>query len=105
MADVKNFYLSTPMEELEYMNILVRLIPCEIKVDYKVSKFEHTGYAYVQIKKGMYGLAQAGQLENELLAKRSANHRFSQTPHTPSLWKHHTNPIQFTLVMDNFGIK
>ena len=31
-ADVKNFYLNTPMDEIEYMKILVRLIPYEIKV-------------------------------------------------------------------------
>ena len=63
-ADVKNFYLNTPMEEPEYMKILIRLIPDEKKVEYKVSKFEHTGYVYVQINKGMYGMAQEGLLAN-----------------------------------------
>ena len=36
-ADMKNFYLKPPMDEPEYTKILVRLIPDEIKVDYKVS--------------------------------------------------------------------
>ena len=53
----------------------------------------------------MYGLAQAGLLVNELLAKRLAKHGFSQTPHTPGLWKHHIKPIQFALLVDNFGMK
>ena len=44
------------------MKIPVRLIPDEIKVEYKVSKFKHAGYVYVQINKGMYGIAQAGLL-------------------------------------------
>ena len=104
-ADVKNFYLNTPMDEPEYMKILVRLILDEIKVEYKVSEFEHAGYFYVQIKKGMYGLAQSSLLENELLAKRLAKTWFNQTPHTPGLWRHHTKPIQFALVVDDFGIK
>ena len=39
IADVKNFYFNTPMKEPEYMKIPVRLIPDEIKVEYKVSKF------------------------------------------------------------------
>ena len=53
----------------------------------------------------MYGLAQEGLLANELLAKRLAKHRFKKNPHTPGLWRHHENPIQFTLVVDDFGIK
>ena len=104
-ADVKNFYLNTPMEEPEYMKTPVRLIPDEIKVEYKVREFEHTGYVYVKINKGMYGLAQAGLLANELLSKRLAKHGFNQTPHSPCLWRHHTKSIQFALVVDYFGIK
>ena len=93
------------MDEPEYMKILVRLILEEIKVEYKVSRFEHAGYVYGQINKVMYGLAQAGLLANELLDKRLVNHGFNQTPHNPGLWKHHTNSIQFALVVDDFGIK
>ena len=40
------------MDEPEYTKIPVRLIPEEIKVEYKVSEFEHTGYVYVKINKG-----------------------------------------------------
>ena len=46
------------------MKIPVRLIPYEIKVEYKVSEFKHAGYVYVKINKGVYGLAQAGLLAN-----------------------------------------
>ena len=53
----------------------------------------------------MYGLAQAGLLSNELYSKRLDKHRFNRTPYTPDIWKHHTKPIQFALVVDNFGIK
>ena len=104
-SDVKNFYLNTPMDEPEYTKIPVRLIPDKIKVEYKVSEFEHYRYVYVQINKGMYGPAQAGLLAYELLTKRLSKHGFSQIPHKPGLWKHHTKPIQFTLVVDDFGIK
>ena len=60
---------------------------------------------YVKINNCMYGLAQAGMIANELFEKRLAKHGFKKTPHTPGLWRHHTNPIQFTLVVDYFGIK
>ena len=84
-ADVNNFYLNNTMDEPDYMKILVRLIPDEIKEENKVSEFEHAGYVYVQINKGMYGLAQAVLLANELLEKRLAKHGFKKTPHTPGL--------------------
>ena len=86
------------------MKIPVRLIPYEIKVEYKVSKFEHAGYVYVKINMGVYGLAQAGLLANGLLAKRLVKHGFNQTPHTPGLWRHHIKPIQFALAVNDFGI-
>ena len=70
-----------------------------------MSKFEHAGYVYVQIDKVMYGLAQAGLLANEIFAKSLAKHGFNQTPHTLGLWRHHAKPIQFTLVVEDFGIK
>ena len=62
-ADVKNFYLSTPMKDPEYMRIPIKLIPNEILEEYKVSEFEHDVYFYVKINKGMYGLAQTVLLE------------------------------------------
>ena len=68
----ENFYLNTPMYEPEYTKIPVRLIPDEVKVEYMVSNFEHAGYVYIQINKGMYGMEQAGMLANGLLAKRLA---------------------------------
>ena len=104
-SGVKIFYLNTPMDEPEYMNIPVRLIPDEIKVEYKVSEFKNAGYMYVKTNKGMYGLAQAGLIANELLAKMLAKHGFNQTAHTPGLWRHHTKPIQLAIVVDDFGIK
>ena len=63
MADVKNFYLNTPMKDPEYMRIPIKLIPNEILEEYKVSEFEHDVYVYVKINKGMYGLAQTVLLE------------------------------------------
>ena len=50
-------------------------------------------------------MAQEGLLANELLAKGLAKHGFNQTPHTPGLWRRHTKPIQFSLVVDDFCIK
>ena len=34
-----------------------------------------------------------------------APHEYYEVKHTPGLWKHITHPIQFTLVVDDFGVK
>jgi hypothetical protein len=53
----------------------------------------------------MYGLPQAGILANQLIASRIAIHGYHQTKFTPGLWRHVTHPIQFTLVVDDFGVQ
>jgi hypothetical protein len=63
------------------------------------------GHVYIEVQKGMYGLPQAGILANHLLARRLAIHGYHQTKCTPGLWRHVTRPIQFTLVVDDFGVK
>jgi hypothetical protein len=53
----------------------------------------------------MYGLPQVGILANQLLARRLVIHGHHQTELSPSLWRHVTRPIQFTLVMDDVGVQ
>jgi hypothetical protein len=53
----------------------------------------------------MYGLPQAGLLATKLLARRLANYGYFQANHTPCLWKHTWQPIQFALVVDSFGVE
>ena len=59
----------------------------------------------IKIMKGMYGLPQAGVLANELFEKHLNQHGYTQSKMVPGLWKHKTRPIQFTLVVDDFGVK
>jgi hypothetical protein len=104
-ADVKNFYLNTPMARPEYMKIKVEFIPQEVQDEYDITDKIVDGYVYVEINKGMYGLPQAGILANRLLAKRLDAYGFRPTQHTPGLWRHDSRPIQFALVVDDFGIQ
>ena len=53
----------------------------------------------------MYGLLQAGLIANELLEKWLNKHGYRQSKLVPGLWKHDIRPIQFTLLVDNFGVK
>ena len=52
-----------------------------------------------------YGLPQARKLANEFLRKKLAPHGYFEVKHTPGLWKHVSRPLQFTLVVDDFGVK
>jgi hypothetical protein len=47
----------------------------------------------------------AGLLANQLLQTRLAPFGYYPARHTPGLWLHHTRPIAFTLVVDDFVVK
>ena len=57
------------------------------------------------LRRGMYGLKEAGIIAFDQLAKRLAPHGYHPVKHTPGLWKHSTRPTTFTLCVDDFGIK
>ena len=104
-ADVKSFYLETPLDRFEYMRMHIDLIPPEFADAYNLHDKVKDGYVYMEIRKGMYGLPQAGILANKLLKERLAPKGYYEVEHTPGLWKHIWRSITFTLVVDDFGIK
>jgi hypothetical protein len=104
--DITNFYLNTPMVRYEYMRLKLADMPVDVIEHYKLLDVATPdGYVYCEIRKGMYGLPQAGIIAQELLAKRLKEHGYSQSETTPGLWKHKLRPIIFSLVVDNFGVK
>jgi hypothetical protein len=66
-------------------------------------KTNKDGMVFVEIRKGMYGLPQAGLLAQELLEQRLNKHGYFQSTRTPGLWTHKWRPVQFTLVVDDVG--
>ena len=103
--DVKNYYLGTPMDNYEYMFIPINQIPQEIIDHYKLHNIVHKGKVYMEIRRGMYGLPQAGILTEKQLIHFLGSYSYSPVPHTPGLWRHQWWPITFCLVVDNFGVK
>ena len=59
----------------------------------------------VKISKGIYGLPQVGQLYYIALIKHLQPHGYNHTGFTPGLFKHATQDIMFSLVVDDFGLK
>jgi hypothetical protein len=72
--------------------------------DFRKKLFDD-GWVYIEIRKGMYGLKQAGVLANQLLQKRLAPFGYYPARHTPGMWLHKTRPIAFSLIVDNFAVK
>ena len=68
--DISNFYLCSPLGKPEYMRMPIKLTQNEIIDKYNLKRFEHDGWVYIKIVKGMYGLPQAGKIANELLQQR-----------------------------------
>jgi hypothetical protein len=106
MVGIKDFYLNMPMKRYEYMHLKESDIPEEVIDKYKQIKIMmEDKYVYCKIRKGMYGLPQAGIIAQELLAERLAKHRYHQSKIIPGLWADETRQIIFTLVVDDFAIK
>jgi hypothetical protein len=69
------------------------------------NKVNATGNVHCKVQRGMYGLPQAGIIAQELLEEQLLKAGCRQGKVTPGYWKHNWQPISFTLVVDNFGVK
>jgi hypothetical protein len=105
MMDIKNYYIGIPLPRFEYMKMTLSRFPEEIIQRYNLNALAVDGWVYVKIRKGMYGLNQAGLLANQLLQTRLAPFGYYPARHTPGLWLHKTRPISFTLIVDDFAVK
>ena len=72
---------------------------------YNLDEKALNGFVYWEIRKAIYGLPNAGRLANEQLRKKLEPSGFYEVAHTPGLWKHKRRPIQFSLIVDDFGVK
>ena len=72
---------------------------------YNLNEKVKGGFVYLEIRRTIYGLPQAGILANKQLREKLLPADYYEVAHTPGLWHHVTRPIQFTLVVDDFGIK
>ena len=53
----------------------------------------------------MPGLKQSGIIAHNRLSKHLHQAGYKASQHVPSLWRHRSLPISFTLVVDDFGVK
>ena len=105
-VDIKIFYLMTPLKRFEYVRLKLSDMPDDVIEHYNLKeKATPDGSVYVCVKRGMYGLPQAGILAQELLEERLQKEGYYQSSYTPGLWLHKWRPVTFSLCVDDFGVK
>jgi hypothetical protein len=105
MMDIKNYYLGTSLPTYEYIRLPLAILPLDIIEKYDLKRLAVNGWVYLEIRKGMYGLKQAGLLANQLLQKRLKPFVHYPAIHTPGLWLYNTKSKAFSLVVDDFAVK
>jgi hypothetical protein len=90
---------------VHHVRIPVWAIPKVIMDNYQLWSLVHNGMVTCLIRKGMYGLPQAGRIAYDDLVLHLKLYGYLPAPHTPGLWRHTTRPTTFTLVVDDFGVK
>jgi hypothetical protein len=103
--DLKDFFLCSDLVDYEYVRIPRHMLPDAIISLYNLEPLISNDYVYAQVRKGMYGLPQAGKLANDALVKYLAPHGFIPCSVTPGLWRDTASDLMFTLVVDDFGVR
>ena len=83
------------MEQYEYFRMKLELFPEDIIEEYDLkNKADANGNVHCEVRRGMYGLPQAGIIVQELLEKRLLKAGYTQSKITPGYWKHEWCPIR-----------
>ncbi len=103
--DIKIFYLTASLKYFEYMEIPLSLFPEWTQEQYNLKQLALDGWVYIEMRRAVWGLPQAGILANKRLNRKLAPFGYTESIITPGLWTHKSRPISFTLVVDDFGVK
>jgi hypothetical protein len=91
----------TPMKRNKYFRMKIDLFPQDIIEEFNLlDKVDHDGNVFCEVRRGMYGLPQAGIIAQQLLEERLIVAGYQQSKLTPGFWMHTWRPISFTLVVD-----
>ena len=103
--DIDDFFLLSTLPCAEYVRIPVPILPDDIGEEFKLDQFIHNGFVLFEVTKGMYGLRQAGYLAQKELVDYLAGFDYYPSNTDPCLFRHKTNGVAFTPVVDDFLIK
>ena len=80
-------------------------IPQYIIDQYGLTDKAVNGKVLVEIRKGMYGLKQAGRIANDRLKQHLKASGYVPCRYTPGLFTHTSRKISFALCVDDFNVK
>ncbi len=83
--NLKNFYLSAPLDQYKYMHIPIGMFPAWIVAQYDLIHKVVKGHIYLKMQWAIWKLPQAGILANKLLRKRLAPHGYYKCKQMPRL--------------------
>ncbi len=78
--DLKNFYLTAALDYYKYMKIPLALFPQWIKKQCNFDTHARDGFVFLEIRRAVWELPQAGILANKLLRKRLKPHGYYECP-------------------------
>ena len=94
------------MDRYEYIKLALDFFLDEIIKEYNLRSLVFpNGWIYMDIRKIMLGIKQAGRITNDRLKIHLGQFGYAPIPRTPALWKNATRDIIFSLVFDDFGVK
>ena len=93
------------MDRYDYMRMKLTDFPDHIQQQYNLQANAKNGYVYLEIWRSIHGLPQEGKLENKYIRKTIRPHEYYEVSNILGLWKHISRPIDFSLVLDDFGAK
>ena len=104
--DISNFFVHNELKYYQYMRFALNEIPEEIIDEYNLKIIVHKdGYCYVEIKKALYDLQEAGYVANVELKRILRSEGYVPSKITPGLYIQKTRDIELSLVVDDFGVR
>ena len=89
--------------KFQYLQVQINDISPEVLEEYDVRP-DKFGYVYLEVRRGMYGLKEAGIIVFKQLVCKLAPAVYHPCKQTPGLWTHATKRTTFTLCVDDFGV-
>ena len=93
------------MDRYEYTIMKLTDFNKHVQQQYIIQAHDKNGYFYLEIRRSIHGLPQEGKLENKYIRKTIRPHEYYEVSHILGLWKHISQQIDFSLIVDYFDVK